>query len=1016
MTFEQVDRRHNRNRTTMRLAAALMLGTAASAIAITPAHAQTVDASLRGTIRTDNVAITQVTAVEVNTGYRQNASIAGNSYNFASLRSGTYRLEITLADGLRQTDQFTLSVAQRAALDFDFTAGGVDSASADGADTTTADLGQEEGSVVVIGNRIRGMEGGEVGTTISQRLIEQLPQNNRNFLAFADLAPGVQFVEDAVSGQSRLQGGAQNSRTVNVFIDGVGQKDYVLKNGITGQDSSAGNPFPQLAIGEYRVISSNYKAEFDQVSSVAITAVTKSGTNRFEGSGFIDFTNQDLRAARPQELFPTNPSGIIESRDLQFGGSLGGPIIRDTLHFFATYEGKRRIFPRDIFPGLSLPVSFFPAEYQGVFGSASQTFNEDLYFGKLTFAPTSRDLFEVSAKYRDESGEGFGSGSNAFETRTNTLVKEWRGLARWQHTADNWVNDFKVSYEDVTWGPSPVTNAPRQFFRTRIQNPNGSFSVGDVLSVGGGTNFQDKGQTGWTVGNDFTYTGLEGHTFKVGVKAKWVELNSLQLNSANPTLRYFTPLGGTFNDTTPYQLVFQDLADGDPEIRSKNFQFGIYVQDDWVVTDRLTLNLGLRWDYEETPAYLNYVHSAAQVAAVSAAAYPNLNNANYDINDYISTGNEREAFLGAWQPRLGFSYQLDERGRFVLFGGYGRSYDRNQFDFIQQELAQGIGSSRTFNFFNAPNENTPCSPSSTCIAWDPIYLTPEGRSTLLSTLPPGAARELRFIRNDLKIPYSDQFSLGLRTRFDMVELETGYSYVTSKDGFAYLNGRRRPDGSFFGVNPTTGGPQTPGAAFNPPNFSALLLGDSGLETRAHSAYLKMVKRYTAASPWSLDATYTWTRAEENRTFNEYFSLDFPSVEDYPFARSTGVRTHRFVMAGSVDIPYGIALSGKFQIASPRWLKSLVSTPGASEFEVIAVEADSNGDRWGYRQLDLAVTKNIDLPFLTDRTRVWVRADIINLMNDRNYNSFNATTGIRNRNAFGTDGPPRTIKLSTGFNF
>src|SRR3546814_8806131 len=75
------------------------------------------------------------------------------------------------------------------------------------------------------------------------------------------------------NGQSRLQGGAQDSRSVNIFIDGVGQKDYVLKNGVTGQDSTQGTPFPQLAVGEYRVLSSNYKAEFDQVSSVAITAV-----------------------------------------------------------------------------------------------------------------------------------------------------------------------------------------------------------------------------------------------------------------------------------------------------------------------------------------------------------------------------------------------------------------------------------------------------------------------------------------------------------------------------------------------------------------------------------------------------------------------------------------------------------------------------------------------------------------------------------------------------------------------
>src|SRR3546814_1749056 len=105
-------------------------------------------------------------------------------------------------------------------------------------DVCSSDLIAEgaDDAIIVTGTRLRSLEGGEVGSNITQRQIEVLPQNNRNFLAFADLAPGVQFVTGG-NGQSRLQGGAQDSRSVNIFIDGVGQKDYVLKNGVTGQDS-----------------------------------------------------------------------------------------------------------------------------------------------------------------------------------------------------------------------------------------------------------------------------------------------------------------------------------------------------------------------------------------------------------------------------------------------------------------------------------------------------------------------------------------------------------------------------------------------------------------------------------------------------------------------------------------------------------------------------------------------------------------------------------------------------------
>lgn len=991
-------------------AAALAWSSAAGVLAIglaVPAQAQ-VSSSLRGTVTADG-AVSQVTIVNVDTGFtRTSTPTADGRYQFASLPPGVYRLEVTTPNGVRRTDEFRLAVAQNAEFNFDLTT----------PVASTANAGDE---VIITGGRIRSMQGGEVGTTVTQRLIQQLPQNNRNFLAFADLAPGVQFITNG-SNQSRLQGGAQNSSSVNIFIDGVGQKDYVLKNGITGQDSTQGNPFPQSSIAEYRVISSNYKAEFDQVSSVAITAVTKSGTNKFEGSGFIDFTNQDLRDGSPFEILRPGATGKVRSKDLQFGGTLGGPIIKDMLHFFVSYEGKRRVEPRTVSipSNLSTTAPLIPSNLAGYYGAFNETFDENLFFGKLTFTPTDSDLFEFTGKYRDETGEQFNSGVAAFETRTLAKVEEIRALGRWQHSADSWINDFKVAYEDAKWNPQPFQQANRNVYRVRIPDPTrpGNNIDGNVLETGGGTNFQNKGQKGWQISNDFTYTGLEGHTFKAGVKAKWVTLNTLELNGFNPVFRYFTPIGATaLNTTTPYQMSFQSLTGGfdDRAISSKNFQLGLYIQDDWDVTDRLTVNLGLRWDYERTPAFLDYVHPAAQVAAVQPANYPNLTGANYNINDYISTGKERKAFTGAFQPRIGFNFKLDEDGRFALFGGFGRSYDRTQFDFIQQELTQGTGASRTFNFNNPGDTVNVCTPSATCIAYNPVYQTAAGREALVAGLPAGAGRELRFIKNDLKMPYSDQYSLGVRGDFGLLNAEIGYSHVKSRDGFVYLLGNRRPGGLFF---PATGNPDQPWG-FPPAPFGNIIIGQNGLATNADTGFVKLIKRYTKASPWSIDATYTYTKANENRQFGEVFSLDYSSIEEYPFRPSAGVRSHRFVMAGTVDIPYGITLATKFQIASPVWLKRFVTTPGTTgpgTRDVVAIEAAGNGDRWGYRQLDLSATKEFKLGFINDNTRVWARIDIINLMNDRNYNGFNSTTGLRDYNNYNIDGPPRTVKLSTGFNF
>ncbi|MEO7431241.1 MAG: carboxypeptidase-like regulatory domain-containing protein, partial [Dokdonella sp.] len=341
---------------------------------------QSADATLRGKAP----AKASVTAKNIATGSvrRTNAGDDG-SYTIVGLQPGTYQVDA--GPGTEQT--VTLTVASTASLDI----GGP-------AVTSTATTTLE--GVVVTAQTLTEVKTSEVGGTISQRQIQTIPQITRNFLEFADTIPGVAFSVDQ-NGNTTLRGGGQNTGGINVYVDGVGQKNYVKdQGGASGQFFSQGNPFPQLAIGEYKVITSNYKAEYDQVSSAAVTAETKSGTNDFHGEVFNTFTDDGLRSKTPSELAAGKQ---VPSQEKEYGVALGGPIIQDTLHFFFTYEAKRFDTPGSVIPGVAniggIDVrSLLPADAVAELGPTNIPFAEDLYFGKIDWEFSDRDRVEVSAK------------------------------------------------------------------------------------------------------------------------------------------------------------------------------------------------------------------------------------------------------------------------------------------------------------------------------------------------------------------------------------------------------------------------------------------------------------------------------------------------------------------------------------------------------------------------------------------------------------------------------------------
>ena len=992
-----------------------ILGAAIAAALALPSItlAQSADATLRG----NAPANAEITAKNVATGAtRRTKAGEDGSYALVGLIPGTYRVDA----GAGTETVVTLTVASTATLDL-----------VTGAATAATDAPMQE--VTITGRRLLEVRTSEVGTTISQQQIESVPQMSRNFLEFADTVPGIVFQIDS-KGSTSIKSGAQSADGVNVYIDGVGQKGYV-RAGQSGQnDGTQGNPFPQLAIGEYKVITSNYKAEYDQISSAAITAQTRSGTNSYEGQAFGTYSADNFRARTPAE----RESGTkTPSETKEYGLAFGGPIMQDRMHFFVTYEAKRYVTPVTVVSGeASVPpdvLAQLPADAQSEFGPASISFDEDLIFAKLDYQPTDTDLIEFSVKIRKETLEGSGVGAGiAPSASVNTDNDDNRFLLQWKHNGEGWFNEVELTYEDA-------------FFKPHVQNAdqNGTvytFEVGDqdgqdrnIISLNGADPRagQNKGQKGWAIGDTITFPDVGGaHTIKAGIKYKAVELTAADAVQNRPVYSYHTTSTGVSAD--PWRVVFSlPVAGFSGTVTSDDEQLGLFVQDDWEVNDKLTLNLGVRYDLELNPSYLDFetpdflINSLNTLVdtnndgtadtpyrdTLNASSDPNV---AFDIDDYISTGNNRDPYKGAFQPRLGFSYDFGGDQRHVLFGGAGRAYDRTLYDYLQLEQNKFALASTTVNFnLGATDLHHGCDEAAVdCLAWDPAYLTDP--DALIAQFN-GTVGETNIMNNEMKVPYSDQFSLGMRNSLGDWNTSASVSRILSKDGFIFSLANRYPNGDFWQNGGQPWGNSPPGLA------GVLLIGYNGLQTKSTQVALQADKPFTEDSKWGATFAYTYTDAKMDNS--DRYSFDESSAGAYVLIQSNVVAKHRVVATGSYNLPWDMLLAGKLTWSSPipAWFNQCLSggvfwPDGAG---CTPHTFDPGGT--GYKSLDLQLTKNFGLG---DMGSMYLRFDILNVTNEDNLVDYvpgeyapNGPQLTARYNPIGNiTGFPRTLRASFGVRF
>jgi len=985
-------------------------------------HAQSASSTLRGKVVGVDAGTT-VTATNVADGSsRHTNTTVGGNFTLVGLAPGTYRV-----DAGAGTEQIvTVSVATTSTLNLTANTGVSETAPVDDATNLAA--------VTVTAPPLQEVNTSEVGKNISLRQIQTVPQASRNFLEFADSVPGMVFERDA-SGRTSLKGGAQNANGTNLYIDGVGQKSYVKAGGVSGQFDSAGNPFPQLAIGEYKVITSNYKAEYGQISSAAVTAVTRSGTNDLQGEVFYRVTNENLRESTPAEEAAGGDK--TQSQEKEYGFAVGGPVIEDKLHFFFTVEKKEFVLPTTVFPpSVANPgiLAQLPGEVLAQYGPATQPFDEELYFFKVDWDITNNDHLAFSAQRRDEDTVGNVKDQTAYSHGIVTKNYDRRYNVRWEHSADLWFNEVLATSEESFNSPTPITFGNGFLYTT----PDGTNDPTLIATAGGDPRSgQIKGQKGWSIEDNFTFTGFDGHTIKMGARYKNIDLQAADALNANP--QFYYSVGSDFPDDQPYRALFAKPVTGigglSPMVQTAAKQYGIYIQDDWQVNDHLILNLGIRWDYEEVPAYLDFVtpqnvidalNSQDPSAPAGQTYAQSLLNGGVDINDYISTGKDRDAFKSAWQPRFGFSYDINADQQHVIHGGVGRSYDRNLYDYLQLEVTKSALPQLTVNFRD-PGTGACYRGAASCFNWDPRYLDGiENLQALVAASNQGV--EVNLINNDLKTPYSDQISLGMSNQIGKWLTDATLTRILSRDGFGFILGNRYPDGSFYN-NRQICAPNDPNVSFEIqqpwgcaiPGFGSLILGDNGIETRSTQLLLSAQKPYSKASGWGASIAYTYTNAKQNRDINEYYSFDYPTINDYPYLVSNSVPRHRLVATGSVDGFWGITFGGKLVLSTPepRYGASCMDPPSNDPgVPTCNPGSDTPGTTLGYKSLDLQATKEWDAGGLS----IYGRLDLLNAFNWKNFDAvidrddtgpgldfhYNPTGAIV--------GVPRTLKFEVGVRF
>lgn len=879
-----------------------------------------------------------------------------------------------------------------------------------------------------------------LGQAVDRKLVEELPLNGRDFGKLVALVPGVTVEPAGVAGtefgfgQFNING--NRDRSNNYTLDGTDNNDPYFNNSALNQVGITGAPatlLPIDAIQEFN-LQSQFAAEYGRNSGSVVNIITRSGTNKFHGSAFEFLRNSALDA---RNYFNTE-ARKSEFQNNQFGGSLGGPIVKDKTFFFLAYEGQRENVGSDfllnvptqaqiaeaqtvalatgqitaINPALTSILGFYPQSNTPQIASVVNDKNDlDNFIVKVdqnltnTEQLTGRYAFGQSYQiFPLGNNGGFGKGSRlpqfAQTSPTRVQVVSLSLLSTLGPTRINEVrfgySRYRTSFSSLDANFDP-TSIGLDFGTGKLGLPEFDFSIPQLENLGAIGFSVPRGRTSQTYQILDNYTWLHGkHTFKFGGEFHRADVANFNDNLERGIFS-FSPTG--LNPDPVVDVLANFYLGNDSGVSADtgnthrtNYNNGLsfFAQDDFRASSTLTLNLGLRWEYFGPLSEANNLLSnLAPDGTLALVGTHGLNGVyNRDLKNFA--------------PRLGLAWNPIPNT--VVRMGYGIYYD-----YVPQDLFIA-------NFTSSAGVATnPIGPSPVFpMTFNSAAFNGSAPGTILTATTTGPFNIFATPRN-FPTPYSQNWNFNIQHKLaENTSLEIGY--VGSKGThLVRLYDANQPDANFNFPNP----------AFQ--SIDTLAPISSSV---FHS--LQTTFRIQGTHGWSGFATYNYSKSLDDASDGIDFTpgAAFPQDStDIPAERgpSTFDTRHRFTGAANYDVPYwhvlpralgtGWALNwiASFQSGRPIPITTVNDTTGRFYFNqrpnvvpgvnpilpnwnpftgylnanAFAQPAQGTfGDLGrdsiygpGYSNLDFSVTKNTKI---YERLNLQLRAEFFNIFNHPNF--------------------------------